>query len=567
MKTVSRRDFLRDSARAVAAVSAATAGGLATVSCAGGRYDLVVRGAVVYDGTGAAGRVADIGVVADRIVKVGRIPGRKAGRAVDARGLAAAPGFIDIHDHSAEGLLVDPRAESAVRQGVTMLVGGNCGDSVFPLTEEEAEETGRRWREEFGLDLTWRDAAGFFGRLEASGLALNFGSLVGHGSVRAAVMGYGNRRPTGAELEEMKALVRASLGEGALGLSSGLEYTPGSFAEEGELSELCRVVRETGGFYATHMRDEEDGVLEALDEAIRIVRASGVPLQVSHLKIGYAVNWPKFDALIGRVEAARHEGVDILCDRYPYTAWATSLGMLFPLWAREGETRDFIARLKNPALDGALRSELEEKRRKLGGWERVMVSSVGSESRRNAEGRNILELATEAEKDPYAYIRDLLVVEDGRVGMITFAMSEDHLRRLMAHPLVGVGADGSAVARTGPLSKGHPHPRVYGTFPRALGTYVREEKLVPLEEMIRKMTSMPARRLGLEGRGEIREGAFADLVLFDPGRVADRATWADPQQYPVGIEFVVVNGQIVVEKGEHTGRLPGRVLRRAAAKP
>lgn len=564
MKTVSRRDFLRDSARAAAALSTAAAGGLAATSCAAGRYDLIVRGAEVYDGTGAAGRPADIGVAGDRIVTVGRVPSRAAGRTIDGRGLAAAPGFIDIHDHSAEGLLVDPRAESAVRQGVTALVGGNCGESVFPLTEAEAEETGRRWREELGLDLTWRDAAGFFARLEASGLALNFGSLVGQGSVRAAVMGYGNRPPTAPELEEMKARIRESLLQGALGLSSGLEYTPGSFATEGELVDLCRVLRETGGFYATHMRDEEDNVLEALDEAIRTARAAGVPLQVSHLKVGYAVNWPKFDGLIGRVEAARRAGLDILCDRYPYTAWATGLSTFFPMWAREGETRDFVARLGDPALDGRLRRELAEQERKLGGWDRMMISTVGSERRRSAEGKTVLELAAEAKQDPYTFIRDLLIEEEGRVGMITFAMSEDHLRRLMAHPLVGVGADGAAESTTGPLSKGHPHPRVYGTFPRALGTYVREEKLVPLAEMIRKMTSMPARRLGLEGRGEIRPGAFADLVLFDPARVAERATWAAPQQYPVGIEYVIVNGQAVVENGEHTGRLPGRVLRKAA---
>jgi N-acyl-D-amino-acid deacylase len=562
-KILSRRDFLRDSARAAAALSAAV-GGPASASCAAGRYDLIVRGAMVYDGTGAAGRPADIGIIGDRIAKVGRLSTRASGRVVDARGLAAAPGFIDIHDHSAEGLLVDPRAESAVRQGVTTLIGGNCGESVFPLTEETAKEMGRRWREEFGLDLSWRDAAGFFGRLEASGLAVNYGSLVGHGSVRAAVMGYGNRRPKEPELADMKDRVMESLRQGALGLSSGLEYTPGSFAAEDELVELCRTTGELGGFYATHMRDEEDGVLEALDEAIRIARAAGVPLQVSHFKVGYASNWPKFDSLLARIEAARREGLDILCDRYPYTAWATGLSTFFPLWAREGETRDFIARLKDPALDERLRSELAEQERKLGGWDRVLISSAGSERHRSSEGKSILDLAMETGKDPYAYIRDLLVDEEGRVGMITFAMSEDHLRRLMAHPLVGVGADGSAMARAGPLSKGHPHPRICGTFPRALGRYVREEKLVPLEEMLRKLTSMPARRLGLEGRGEIKNGAYADLVLFDPERVADRATWADPQQYPVGIEYVAVNGQIVVENEEHTGRRPGRVLRKTA---
>jgi N-acyl-D-amino-acid deacylase len=362
-------------------------------------------------------------------------------------------------------------------------------------------------------------------------------------------------------MERMERLVRESLEAGAVGVSTGLEYTPGSFADEAELVAMCRVAARLGGIYATHMRDEEESVLEAVDEAIRIARAAGVKLQISHLKIGYARNWPKFDELVRRIEQASASGLDIFCDRYPYTAWSTGLSSFFPLWAREGTTEDFLARLRDSSLEPRLRSEVGENEQLLGGWDKVIISSVATEKNKPAEGRDVLTLAKEAGKDAFTYLRDLLLDEEGRVSQITFAMSEDHLRRLLAHPLVGVASDGSAVAPYGPLAKGNPHPRLYGTFPRALGKYVREEKVTTLEDMIRKMTAVPASRFGFADRGVLAPDRSADVVLFDPERVSDRATWNDPEQYPVGIEYVIVNGQVVVEQGEHSGQRPGRVLR------
>ncbi|MDH4197680.1 MAG: D-aminoacylase [Candidatus Aminicenantes bacterium] len=558
---ITRRAFLVNASR-IAAAAAVSGTPFFSQGCdPERRLDLIIRGAAVYDGTGRPGYPADIGITGGRIQVIGKIEDGAAKRTIDAGGLAASPGFIDVHQHSDVGLLVNPLAESTIRQGVTTVVGGNCGDSVFPMSDEMMAKEKKSLREDFDLELTWRDGRGFFRRLEDQGVAVNYASLVGLGTVRAAVVGYGNRRATPAELKRMELLVRESLTAGAVGVSTGLEYTPGSFADEAELVAMCRGAARLGGVYATHMRDEEEGVLEAVDEAVRIARAAGVKLQISHLKIGYARNWPKFDELVRRIEAAAASGLDVFCDRYPYTAWSTGLSSFFPLWAREGTTRDFLARLRDPALEARLRSEVGAKEELLGGWDKVLISSVATEKNKPAEGRDVLTLAKETGKDAFTYLRDLLLDEEGRVGQITFAMSEDNLERLLAHPLVGVGSDGSAVAPYGPLAEGNPHPRLYGTFPRVLGKYVREEKVTTLEDMVRKMTAVPASRFGFAGRGLLASGRWADVVLFDPERVADRATWKDPEQYPLGIEYVIVNGQVVVERGEHTGRRPGRVLR------
>jgi len=566
MQRISRRTFIKGAARTAAAVSAA-GGGLLLKGCATGKeYDLLVAGGTVYDGSGAPPVRADVGIAGGSIKAIGKIRPSAARAVVPADGLAVSPGFIDVHEHTSVELLVNPRAESAVRQGVTTLVSGNCGDSPFPLTEAMAEEYRALLARDYGLDLTWKDAAGFFERMARSGgAAANYSSFVGQGTVRAAAAGFRDRPATPAELEGMKALVRNAMAAGALGLSSGLEYSPGSFASTAEIIELCRVAARTGGLYATHMRDEEEGILEAMDEAVRIARETPVRLQVSHLKIGYAKNWPKFDDLVARLDRAAAGGVDVRCDRYPYVAWATGLNMFFPLWSREGTVRDFIARLKDPGLQTRLRAEVDGKGKDLGSWDKALISNVATEKNRGLEGRNVLEASRQAGLDPYEFMRALLIEEEGQVGAITFAMSEDHLRRLLAHPLVGVGSDGMAVAPYGPLSKGKPHPRFYGTFPRVLGKYIREEGLVPLEEMVRKMTAMPAAHLGFLRRGMVRPGWAADLAVFDPGRVVDRATWTDPARYPEGIPYVIVNGGLVVELGEHTGRLPGRVLKRNAA--
>jgi len=555
---VTRRDFLRK-----AGLAAAGGCGILLKGCAKKTsYDLVIKDGYVIDGQGNPGVVADVGIIGDSIALLGKIPSSRAMAVLRAKGLAVAPGFIDVHNHTGIELLVNPKAESAIRQGITTLISGQCGSSPFPISDEGFEELREENKAEYGVDVDWKSVQGFLSRLERSGMALNYSTFVGHGTVRAAAMGYGARKPTASEIGLMKKMVAEAMDNGALGLSTGLEYTPGSFAETEEIIELARVVAASGGLYATHMRNEQDFVLEAVDEAIRIGREAGLALQISHLKVGYPENWPKLPAVLRKIEEAKESGLDVFCDRYPYIAGATGLSLYFPLWAREGTTLDFLTRLKDPSLQNRLRAELSEKEGKLGSWDKVLISEVGSEANKWIEGLTILEAAGRIGKPAYEFMRDLLLEEKGRVGMISFTMNEDNLKRILSHPLVGVCTDAETVAPYGTLRKGKPHPRYYGTFPRVLGKYVREEKLLSLEAMVRKMTSVPARRFGFAGRGVLGEGQIADIVIFDPDKVIDKATWADPHQYPEGIPHVVVNGRAVIENGEHTGRLPGKVLRK-----
>jgi len=564
-KRITRRRFLEKAGRTVAAAAAA-GGGLALKGCSSRKdFDLVIKGGLVLDGLGNAAVPADIGI-ADHLIKyIGKISSSQGRAVLDARGLAAAPGFIDVHDHSDVQLLVNPKAESAVHQGITTSISGNCGSSPFPIAPEILEEAKENLKKEYEIDLTWRDIQGFFARLEEQGIAFNYGTLVGHGALRGAAMGFGDRAPTPEELEKMKGLVAENLKNGALGLSSGLEYTPGSFAQADELAELCTIVARAGGVYATHMRDEGDRLIESLEETIDVAKKSGASVQVSHFKVAYPRNWHKIDAAIAKIEEAKKAGVEIFCDRYPYIAGATSLDFNFPLWARQGTTEEFLSRLKNPSLDAKLRAYLAEREKKLGSWDKVVISSVLTDKNRKYEGKNILEASQEAGKPPYKFMRDLLLEENDLVGMVIFMMKEENLERILAHPLVGVGTDGEARAPYGLLGRGKPHPRVYGTFPRALGMYVREEKLVKIEEMIKKMTSLPAKKFGLVKRGVLRAENYADLVIFDPDKIIDRATWSDPHQYPAGVEYVLVNGEIVIDRGTHTGKLPGKILRKNSA--
>lgn len=562
---MTRRRFLEESGRVAAAASLA-GGGLLLAGCSTGKeFDLVVKDGLIYDGLGNPAATADIGIAGARIKTIGKIPASRARSVIDARGMAVAPGFIDVHNHTDIDLLANPKAESAVHQGITSLVSGNCGSAPFPLADAVFEEERANAQKIFEVDITWRDLQGFLGRLEASGTALNYGTLAGHGTLRGAAMGFNDRPPKSEEMARMKALLADDLKHGALGLSSGLEYTPGSFAQPDELVELCRLVAQTGGVYATHMRDEGDRLIESLDESIDTAKRSGVSLQIAHFKIAYPRNWDKIDAAIGRIEAARQAGVDIFCDRYPYIAGATGLDFNFPLWARQGTTDEFLARLKDPALEPKLKAHLAEREQKLGSWDKIVISDVVTDKNKKYEGRHILDAAAEAGKPPYEFMRDLLIEERARVGMVIFMMKEENLKRILAHPLVGIGTDGNAVAPYGVLGRGKPHPRYYGTFPRVLGRYIRDERLVPLTDMIKKMTSLPARKFGLTGRGVLQPGYFADIVVFDPDKVIDKATWTDPHRFPEGIELVLVNGVIVVERGSHTGRLPGVILRKNAA--
>lgn len=564
MKTkMDRRAFLKKTAQA-ALLGLGGAGPLLQGCVSKKDFDLLIKDGLVYDGLGGKPISADIAISHDSIVSIGKIKNSRAKRIVAARNLAVCPGFIDVHDHTDVSLLVNPKAESVIHQGITTLISGNCGFSPFPIAPAVLEEEKENLKKVYGLELTWTDMKGFLARLEEGGIALNYSTLVGHGAIRGAVVGFGNRPPTPEELDLMKKAVEEHISNGAFGLSTGLEYAPGSFAQPEEIVELCRVASQFGCVYATHMRDEGDRLLESLDESVAAARQSGVKLQISHLKVAYPRNWLKIDEALERIEQARREGVDIFCDRYPYIAGSTGLSLYFPMWAKEGTTDDFLSRLKDPALDSKIRTYVAEQERKLGSWDKILLSSIMSEKNRRFQGKTVLEAARESGQDAYDFMRDLLIEERAQVDMITFMMKEENLRRIMANPLVGIGCDGSAVAPYGPLSLGKPHPRNYGTFPRVLGKYVREEKVSTPEEMIKKMTSIPASRFGFEGRGVIQPGRYADLVIFDPEKIADRATWVNPHQYPVGIEYVIVNGQVVIEHGEHSGLLPGKVLRKKA---
>ncbi len=562
MKTrFTRRQFLQTSAKGALFIGAG--GSQLIQGCKNKQYDLIITGGIIYDGLGNPGKVADIAIRNDKIFMIGENLGRnRAARIIEANGMAVSPGFIDMHTHTDIGLIANPLAESHIRQGITTEISGNCGSSPFPVADEIYEELKKVIKDEYDIDLNWRDINGFFQRLEEKGMALNYVTLLGQGDLRGKVVGFNDQPATKEQITQMKLLLDENMKAGAWGLSTGLEYAPGSYANTEEIIELCHVVATNNGIYATHMRDEGDTLLEAMDEAIRIAREAGVSTQISHFKVAYPRNWDKIDAAINRIDKAKDEGLPIMADRYPYIAGSTGLSLYFPLWARQGTTKDFIARLKDPDLDERFRSHAREQEEKIGSWETIRICSVSTDKNKHLEGKNILEAAAEAGKDTYDFMRDLLIEEENQVGMITFMMKEENLQRILAHPNVSIGSDGSAVAPYGVLHKGKPHPRFYGTFPRVLGKYVREEKIMTLPEAIRKITSVPADKFGFSGRGRIVEGYFADLVVFDPDRVIDRATWEDPHQYPEGIEYVVVNGKVAVEGGETTGALPGRILKK-----
>ena len=560
-----RRQFLKRTAGG--ALGAGLAGSsLLIKGCGLGKeYDLMIIGGTVFDGSGSPGVRADIAVKGGKIAAIGAsLDSSKAREVIEAKGMAVAPGFIDPHTHTDIHLLVNPKAESKIRQGVTTEVGGNCGGSCVPVADKDFEERKELLKERFDLDLTWNDITGFFGQLEKRGSAVNYAMLVGNGTLRNMVIGPYDRPATEEELTRMKRLVTENMQAGAVGLSSGLEYAPSNFASTEELVELCREVARYGGKYATHMRSEDDLLLEAIDEAVTIARDAQVSLQISHFKACYRRNWDKLDAAFEKVEQAQKELGNVLCDRYSYHAYSTGLSMFFPMWAREGETEDFINRLKDESLDSRIREYVMEREEMIGSWDNVLISSVHTDGNKHVVGKTVLAAAKEAGKPGYEFARDLIIEEENRVSMIGFAMSEDNLKRVLAHPRVVVGSDGNSLADYGPLSEGIPHPRSYGTFPRVLGRFVREEQIMPLETAVRKMSGLTADQFGFTGRGYLREGYFADAVVFNPDTVIDRATWSEPHTYPAGIDYVVVNGRIVIREGEHTGELPGMILKQTA---
>ena len=549
-----RRSFVR--AGTLAGAGAMIAPGIALGAR---RADLVLRGAVVYDGTGAPGRRLDVGVTGDRITEMG--PSLPAGtEEIDLRGLALAPGFIDVHSHADLSLLVNNNAESRIRQGVTLEVAGQDGGSIGPWSDEGFESTRDRYRRQYDVDIDFRDPAGFLDRIDRERPAVNVATMVGNGALRGLVVGNVDRPATDAELERMKALLSNQIAAGCVGLSSGLEYAPSGFADATELAELASVLIGTGLPYASHMRNEDDRLLGAVEEALHVGRLAGVPVQISHLKAQGQRNYWKAGAAMRLIEEARADGVDVHFDRYPYTAYSTGLSNLFPSSSRSGGNQAFLARLRDPETAQRLEKAGRDKVALLGDWDSVQITSTNGETS-FARGRRMGELARERGVEPYALTLELLEANGGSVGMIGHGMGEENTEKILAHPLGMVCSDGGAYAPYGPLSNGSPHPRGYGSFARLLGHYVRDRRALSLELAIHKVTGMPAEKLNLTGRGAIRVGAFADLVAFDPDQVADRATFESPHQYPVGIPHVVVNGVVTIRDGEHTGGLGGRSAR------
>jgi N-acyl-D-amino-acid deacylase len=490
---------------------------------------------------------------------VGNLKAHKEGTIIDAKGKIVSPGFIDIHSHTDFELLINPKAESKIRQGVTTELSGNCGDSVFPRKRSASEEE-KRIHERLELKADWVDLEGYRSKLSNKGIAVNHGSLVGQGTLRSYVMGEERREPSLEEQELMKKLSKEAMQQGAFGISTGLEYTPSGFASTAEVIELCKIVSEYGGFYATHVRSEDNQVLEAIGESIFIAEKAGIPLQISHLKVSGKKNWWKMPMIIDLIEKARERGSQVTADRYPYTAYSTGLTINFPQWALDGGKIKFIERLKDRNLRQKMKAETLEKVIGNNSWESLLITGVNTEKNRHLEGKYLPEGAAERKQDPYEFACDLLIEERGDVSIIGFGMSEENTELVLKHPLVMLCSDGSALAPYGPLDRGVPHPRNYGSFPRFLSTYVREKKLLSLPTAIKKMTSLPAAKMRLKDRGSIKKGNFADLVIFDPETISDKATYTEPKQYPKGIDYVIVNGRIVIDHGEHTGELPGKVL-------
>ena len=504
--------------------------------------DIVLRGGTVFDGTGSEGRVADVAIGGDRITAVGASLARRGALEIDVRGLTVAPGFIDIHSHGDGSLAADPRAESVIRQGITTIAVGADGSS----------------RASGALDDGF---AALFQRLDRQRPAPNVASMVGLGTVRGRVVGNADRRSTASELRTMTAMVERALQAGACGASSGLEYTPGAFANVDELVALCRPLAARGLVYATHMRNEDDRLLDAIDESIAVARGAKCGLQISHLKTQGPRNWKHLDTVFARIDGARALGLDVMFDRYPYLAYATGLTNLFPVWSRDGGTAAFLTRLKVPAMAARIETETRAKIALLGGWDNVQITAVRNAGDRAAEGKRLGAWAQQVAQEPYAALVGLIGRNDARVEMAGFAMSEENLERILAHPQAMVCTDGSAFATDGPTRRGSPHPRGAGSFARVLARYVRERKVLTLADALRRFTSVPADRLSLRDRGRLQVGGFADVVVFDAARIADTATFEQPFAYPVGVSAVLVNGRVVLRDGQRSRMQAGRALR------
>jgi len=528
-------------------------------------YDLILRGGTVYDGRGGAPFVGDVGLRGDRIAAVGDLSSARGRRELDASGLAVAPGFINVLSWATESLIEDGRGMSDLLQGVTLEVFGE-GWSMGPL-DEELKEISRQQQADIRYEIDWTTLGEYLEYLVARGVSPNVASFVGATTVRAHVLGFEDRPPTAEELDRMRALVREAMAEGALGVGSSLIYAPAFYASTDELVALAEEAGRAGGMYISHIRSEGNRLLEAVDELIEIAHRAGVPAEIYHLKAAGRDNWDDLERVIERVEAARAEGLRITADMYTYTAGATGLDAAMPPWVQEGGLEEWIERLRDPETRARVKEEMLtpsdewENLHLAAGPEQMVLLDFRSPELRHLQGRTLAEVAAERGAHPADVAIDLVIEDGSRVGVAYFLMSEDNVRRKIVLPWVSFGSDAGAPAAEGVFLRTSTHPRAYGTFARLLGRYVRDEGLVPLAEAVRRLTSLPAENLGLAERGLIEPGYFADLAVFDPARIADHATFDDPHRYATGMVHVFVNGQQVVEDGEHTGALPGRVVR------
>ncbi len=529
------------------------------------QFDVIIRNGTVYDGTGSPGRRADVAIRGDRIAAVGTLEGTPATTIVDASGLAVAPGFINMLSWSTDSLIADGRSQGEIRQGVTTEIFGE-GSSMGPLNDAMK----KRAVEEMGdikYDITWTTLSEYLEGLERRGISPNVASFVGATTIREHVIGLEDRKPTPAQLDEMRALVRQEMEAGALGIGSSLIYAPAFYASTEELIELCKVAAQYHGKYISHLRSEGNRLLEAVDELIRISREAKIPAEIYHLKAAGASNYPKMDQVIAKVEAARASGLKITADMYTYTAGATGLDASMPPWVLDGGYEAAYKRLADPAtrrkIADAIRTpsnDWENLYLAAGSPDRVLLVEFKSDALKPLAGKTLAEVARMRGKDPVETIMDLVLEDRSRVGTVYFMISEDNIRKQLKLPWVSFGSDAASMAPEPPFTKSSAHPRAYGNFARLLGRYVRDEKVLPLEEAVRRLSGLPATNLELDRRGFLKEGMFADVVVFDPRTIADRATFEQPHQYAVGMRDVFVNGTQVLKDGEHTGAKPGRAL-------
>jgi len=528
-------------------------------------FDVIIKGGTVYDGTGAEPKHVDVAIRGDRIVGVGDFKTAKAKTIIDANGLAVAPGFINMLSWSTESLIQDGRSQSEIRQGVTTEIMGE-GESMGPVNDRVREHKIRQ-QTDIKYGITWNTLAEYLQYLEKRGVSCNVASFIGATTIREYVIGFEDKPPTSEQLEQMRQLVRKEMEAGALGIGTSLIYPPAFYAKTEELIELCKVAAQYQGKYISHMRSEGNRLLEALDELIRISREAGIPAEVYHIKAAGKQNWRKLDDLLSRIEAAQKEGLKITADMYTYTAAGTGLDACLPPWTEDGGYPALFNRLRDPATREKIAAQVSKDSDEwenlyigAGSPERILLFGFKSDKLKPLTGKSLAEVAKMRGKDPITTIMDLISEDQSRIESIYFLMSEENVKKELAKPWISFGSDEASQAPEGVFLKSNPHPRAYGNFARLLGKYVRDEKVIPMSEAVRRLSGLPATNLGLDHRGFVKEGMFADVVVFDLATISDRATFEKPHQYAVGVKHVFVNGVQVIKDGEHTGAKPGRAL-------